>query len=299
MNGYLCNEFFESFSNREMSVIVWAIVFLSILIFRSKEYIKPLLKALFSKHLVILYLLITSYLAAVVVWLSKINIWQPALYKDFLMWFFTVGMIMIFNLNKLKTYADFVKIIVKLFSLSIVLEFVIGYFTFSLFTELLIVPIFTIISVSAVYADYHKEREGYAKVSKLLKAILSFIGVMAMVYVLYRVIKSYDELLTWYNLKSLLLFPAFTLIFLPLVYLTVVYSKYENIFILLKKYRFIDEYRKAKIKRAIFFYANLNLIYLDNAKHIMIFDKKQLEREQDVRSYLKREIRKRSNNTEI
>ncbi|RQP15957.1 MAG: hypothetical protein EAS52_13300, partial [Parapedobacter sp.] len=289
------DEFFKSFSNREISVIVWAAVFFSILIFRSKENIKPFLKALFSKHLVILYLIITSYLTTVIAWLSKINIWQPALYKDFLMWFFTVGMIMIFNFNKLKTHADFVKILARLFSLSIVVEFVIGYFTLSLFAELLIVPIVTIISISAVYSDYHKEREGYPGVSKVLKTILSFIGVGAIVFVLYRLVQSYDELLTWYNLKSLLLFPAFTLIFLPLVYLTVVYSKYENIFILLGSYRFIDDQRKAKIKWAVFFYANLNLNYLDNAKHIVTFEKKQLEGEQDIRNYLKREIRERLN----
>ena len=120
--------------------------------------------------------------------------------------------------------------------------------------------------------------------------MLSISGFIVFFYVIYNLAQSYESLLTISNVKSIFLFPFFTLVFLPVLYFIVVYMKYEDVFINLRRYKFIDEKRKKKIKTAIIIYGNLNLSRLDKAKKVIIFNKRELQNETNIYKYIKSEI---------
>ena len=152
-------DFFQSFTTREIAIAIWGTI--AIVFFCVKSSPKQLIISAFQKKLVFIYLIIIVYLTLIIYVLNKLNIWETTLYKDFLIWFFTVGIISVFNVNKLKTHNDFIKIIFKLFSISMILEFLISYYSFPLIIELIIVPLFTILTVLLVFATHYKERDGY------------------------------------------------------------------------------------------------------------------------------------------
>lgn len=281
-------DFFQSFTTREIAIAIWGTI--AIVFFCVKSSPKQLIISAFQKKLVFIYLIIIVYLTLIIYVLNKLNVWETTLYKDFLIWFFTVGIISVFNVNKLKTHNDFIKIIFKLFSISMILEFLISYYSFPLIIELIIVPLFTILTVLLVFATHYKERDGYSKVAQFLNYVLSISGFIVFFYVIYNLAQSYESLLTISNVKSIFLFPFFTLAFLPVLYFIVVYMKYEDVFINLRRYKFIDEKRKKKIKTAIIIYGNLNLSRLDKAKKVIIFNKRELQNETNIYKYIKSEI---------
>lgn len=283
-------EFFESFSNREIAIIFWLFLGLLIMIFNSRESRKSFSKfviQLFDKKLIPFYIIIALYLSAMIKILILIKIWEIPLYKDFIFWFFTAGIILFYKSNEIDTYKDFAKIIFQLFTLFAILEFIIGVYNFSLIGEIILVFFVTLISIMVVVAERKKETH---QVASFLNIILSISGLGMIIFVLYKLITSYDLLFTLSNLKSFLLTPFFTLIFLPIIYLTVLYIKYEVIFHQLNRYQFISRKRKRNIKFGIFRFSNFSLPKIKKARNIVFKNKREIQNEENILRFLKTEI---------
>jgi hypothetical protein len=206
-------------------------------------------------------------------------------------WLLTTAFVTLFNVNNLKVFNDFKSIILKLFSLTLIFEFLIGFYNFSLVGELILIPTVTFISILYFFADYQKEKEGYLTVSNFLNSLLSIFGIAIMIYTVYKVISAGKDLLSITNLKSFLFAPLFTLLFIPIVYLIVVFMKYEDIFVNLNLSQFINKKRKTKIKLLFIFFGNINLRSLDNAKEITIWNKTELNEEEKLMSYIRKRIK--------
>jgi len=191
----------------------------------------------------------------------------------------------------LNTIKDFVKVILTATSLTIILEFIVGFYNFSLIWELILIPIVTLISLLSLVAEMKKDDPNTKVVANILKGILTIIGFGILVYGIYQLITQYADFLTLSNLKSFLLPPIFTLLFLPLIYFTVLYIKYERTFMNLKRYKFISEDRKKKIRISILKYANMHFAYIENANKIIVFKKSELQNEPDIQSYLRKNVK--------
>jgi len=191
----------------------------------------------------------------------------------------------------LNAVKDFVKVILTATSLTIILEFIVGFYNFSLIWELILIPIVTFISLLSLVAEMKKDDPNTKVVANVLKGILTIIGFGILVYGIYQLITQYTDFLTLSNLKSFLLPPIFTLLFLPLIYFTVLYIKYERAFMNLKRYKFISEDRKKKIRISILKYANINFAYIENANKIIVFKKSELQNEADIQSYLRKNVK--------
>lgn len=282
-------EFLDSFSNREISIVFWTFLVVVAMLFINVSASLKLIKAFFAKKLIYIYCLMRLYLATIIYILHMFGLWEKSLYKDFLFWSFTSGFVMLLSFNKLKKTNDFKNIVLKLLTINIVLEFIAGNYNFSLVKELILIPFATFISIMVIVAQQKKQEN--EKVIKLLNVTLSYIGLGIFLYVVYRLIKSPLELFSIKNLKSFLLAPLFTVAFIPFVFLIVAYSKYEQIYINLNRYKFLKKTRKSKIKLAIIRYGNLNLEYLDNAHNITIWRKAELQNEKNIKTYIQKEIR--------
>lgn len=282
-------EFLTSFSHREISIVFWTLLFALTMFVSHISAAINLIKAFFAKKLAYIYLLMCLYLGAIIYALNSLRLWENSLYKDFLFWLLTSGFVILLNSNKLKTTKDFKNIVLKMLTINVIFEFVAGNYNFSLIKELLLFPFATFISLLLVVAQ-QKTKENEILI-KFLNRILSYLGFIIIFYVLYRLIKAPTELFSIKNLKSFLLSPLFTILFMPFVFLIVAYLKYEQIYFNINRYNFLSDKRKSKIKLAIIQYGNLKLEYLDNAHNITIWRKAELQNEENVKSYIRKEIK--------
>ena len=282
-------QFLESFSNREISVVFWTFLIVIIFFFMNISGSKHLVKSFFARKLVFIYGVMAVYLSTIIYFLYRIKLWETSLFKDFIFWLITSAFVMLLNFNKLQSSKDFKNIFLQLLTISAIAEFIAGNYNFSLIKEMLLIPAVTFISLLAIVAE-QKKREN-ARVIKLLNSILSFLGFFILGYVIFRLIQSPLELFSLGNLKAFLFTPLLTIFFIPFVFILVVYSKYELIFMNINHYKFLSKRRKSEIKLAIFMFGNINLKYLKNAHNMTIWRKPELQNENKIRSYIKKEIK--------
>lgn len=291
-------EFFKLLSNREISILIWSVVFFTILIVTLKGNSADfwsVIKALFSKKFIPFYITFGLYFFIIISLFNKFSIWEFSLYKDFIYWFLTTGIVLFFSSNNLGTYKDFVQVILTAISATIILEFIIGFYNFSLIWELILIPFVTFISLLSIFAEMKKEDPNTKIVANILKNTLSIIGIGIFIYCVYKLITNYNEFFTLSNLKSFLLPPIFTFLFLPLIYFTVIYIKYESAFVNLRRYKFLTDKRKKEIKFSMVRYAHINFNYIENANKIIIFNKRELQNENDIKSYLRKNVKMKQN----
>lgn len=289
-------EFFKLLSNREISILIWTLLTFLVLTIKSKGSLKILwgvLKALFAKKIIPFYIIIGLYLFIIIRLFQELSIWEFSLDKDFIYWLLTTGLVLFFGVSDLKNYKDFTKIILTATSLTIIFEFIVGFYNFSLIWELLLIPFLTLVSILSVIVNQKKSDLNTKNIANFLNNLLAFIGLGFLIYSIYQLTVNYAEFFTLTNLKSFLLPPIFTVIFLPVIYYTVLYIKYEDILYNLRRYKFLTLERKKKIRYSILKYSNINLNYIDNANEIIIFRKRELQYEKDIKAYLRNNIKQK------
>lgn len=286
-------EFFKLLSNREISIIIWTLFAFIFFTARSNGSFSKfllVLKALFSRKIIPFYIGIIIYLTIIVLLFNKFKIWEFSLYKDFTYWLLTTGLTLFFSVSKLNSYKDFTRIILTATSLTMVLEFIVGFYNFSLILELILVPTLTFISLLAIVAEMRKKDRNSNLVAIVLQNILAILGLGFLMYSIYQLSINYNLFFTLSNLKSFLLPPIFTIIFLPFIYYVVLYIKYECVFGNLRRYKFLSNRRKREIKLAILWYANINLYKIESANKIVLFNKRELQNEINIKSYINKNI---------
>ncbi len=189
--------------------------------------------------------------------------------KDTVFWFFTVAIFTFFTVNKAEDLGFFKEIIVDSIKWIVVIEFLVNFYTFSLSTELILVPIFVFISVVQGYSQTDKKHE---RVEKLFKSITAIIGLFLLVYVVYETLVEFQKAFTIQNLKSLLHPILMTGFFLPFAYILALFMIYEMLFV---RVDFLTRDKKlgGRLKRQILWTANLNFNRLKRiSKNLNIHD---------------------------
>ena len=119
----------------------------------------------------------------------------------------------------------------------------------------------------------------YKLVESLIKKIMNFVGFVILFYVCFKTYNQYKDILTMGQIKSFLLPPIFTFLFLPFVYGLAIFMKYETIF---SRLPFIVKEKKlrALVKNQIIRTAQLNIDKLTaisyNISRIEIVDETNL-----------------------
>ncbi len=284
-------EILNSLSNREIATLFWMIVIFTVLIYFSKssKAFLAVIKAFFAKKLMYCYIVIAVYLFLMIQILNKTIFWETYLFKDFTIWLVGFAMVSFFSINKINTNSELIKRFLKIFSATIIIDFIINFFTFNLGWELIIIPVVSFIAILQYFAEINKEKPGYEKVSSFLKWVLTIIGFYLLGYIIHKLYHNYNEILKINNLKSFLLPVILSVLYFPIFLLFASIMKYENIFNEINRYRFLENNRKLKIKLAILMYGNLNLDKLDRIRN---WDKKELKDSSDIFKYLKSVVKK-------
>lgn len=269
------NKILETLSTREIAWIIWIFVVFVVLVFDKKlrKSFASVIKALLAwKIIVSIFALILNTVSFVFI-LNKLGLWDEILLKDTIFWLFGFGFISLFNINEIENNTYFRNVLWGAIKWTLVFEFIVNFFTFSLLKELIFVPILVFIVLMQTSASFKPEHK---PVEKLFTFLLNSIGIFIFVFSLYKTIQQYDKLLTIENLKDFILPVYLTITFIPFLYIYNLIAKYEVLWTRLN-ITIKDDKQRAIIKKYIIKVANINTNKLINiskniAKPIYVYN---------------------------
>lgn len=246
-----------SFSTRETALVIWiGIAFILCLLKRSiRNSFAAILKAFFVKQILASLFLFFSHTFFYAFILSKLGLWDISLLKETIFWIIGFAFVALVNINHMDNVLDFKRMFLDALRWTIVIEFIMNFFTFSLAKELFILPVVffsAVIQESASYDIKHKP------VETVVKRLFLYFSIAIFGYSLYKTVLSYNSLFTFDNLKSFLLPVVLSITFLPFMYVYNLYVKYETLWITLK-YGISDDRDRNRIKWQILRVANFNI----------------------------------------
>lgn len=269
------------FNNREIALLLWlAVIFLAVLLSKLRKSLVPIVKILTSKMFLIIFSLIGSYLFGIILLLKNLEVWQTSNLKDVLFWLFTVGLLLVLKINDAKSNTYFKGIFLSAIKWTIILEFVVNLYSFSLFTEIVILPVLVFLAMTQAVAEMD---EKHKVVSKFLQNVIALAGLSIFSYSLYKTVINFEAVLTFQNLVSFLLPSTITILFVPFVYFLALYSTYESYFIHLD-FMTVKKDKVKETKKLILRIANINLDKLLRIKKN--FEKRVFYDDTDLKEYI-------------
>ncbi|OIQ22480.1 MAG: hypothetical protein BM557_00390 [Flavobacterium sp. MedPE-SWcel] len=254
------NELLTIFSTREFSVIIWSLVIILLTLFKKTIRVSAgkVLKVFLGIKIASILGLYIIYYTIVIFLLNNTILWDIGLLKDSIIWLIFSSSILMFRSVKTDKNYDFIVLLFQDFKFIIYFEFLVNFYTFALWKELIIIPSLSLIAIMHQVASMKavKNKE-YKQVSSYLGNILSIIVILLCSYVFYKIITNYKQLLTYENYKSLLLPIVLILTNLPFYYFLALWSAYESMFVRLKLFYSFKEIKKAK--RILFLFCKFNL----------------------------------------
>ncbi len=270
------------FNNREIALAIW--LFVAFIFFLSKKDFRKslsgLFKSFFRYKILISVFAMVAYTVGIIIILHKVNLWNVYLLKDSIIWFCFSGFVICFNMVASSKQENlFREIVLNNVKVIIVIEFLVGTYTFSLIGEMFFVPTMTFLGI---FDFFTQEKNEFDMVSKLIKVLLSIIGLSVIIYVISHAISDYNNLGSYDTIRSVLVAPLLTISFLPLVYFILVFSAYENLFIRLDLGPEKSKELKKAATKEIIFYCKLNLKKLSRALNMNTYNIMQIRNEKDV-----------------
>lgn len=244
------------FSNREIALLFWiALIVLAMLFSKLRKSLVSIFKILTGKMFLIIFSLIGAYLYGIILLLKYLEVWQSSNLKDVLFWLFSVGLILVFKINDARSNAYFKGIFLSAIKWTIILEFILNLYSFSLFTEIIILPVLVFLTMTQAVAEMD---ERHKMASKFLQNVIAVAGLLIFSFSLYKTVINFDAVLTFQNLVVFLLPSTITILFIPFVYFLALYSTYESYFICLD-FMTVKKEKVEEVKKLILRIANINL----------------------------------------
>lgn len=254
----------QIFSTREISTFIWLfVIFLGIVHRKAvrQSLIGIIKEAIGIRFIIVgvLYLIINTLLIIDI--LIMVSYWDITMLKDTCFWFLFSGLVIFFRLHKAKKVLYFSNLLKDNIKAIIIFEFIVNFYTFNLFVELLIFPIITFASLFEIFAKKDKNQE---KVILFFGKLLSLIGICLVLLSLYKTVSDFENFFSILSLKTFLLPIILTVFSLPYFYGLALYMRYEN-FIIVAKHTHRNENPTAtkKLIIATLIYANININTLE------------------------------------
>jgi hypothetical protein len=192
--------------------------------------LKSVFVAAFVGKLTALYFVMLLYMALLVWMLHEIGIWEPepAQIKATLMWVFTAGLMAVFRAIEMHNQPGYLKQATRdIVSITVVLEFLVGFVTFGVIAELFIVP--AVAFLTALHA-VAKRDESHRQVAVIIEGLLATLGILILGHAVYEIVTGFAAFATTETVTDLATPLLFSFLFLPFIYLLSIYVAYESIF---------------------------------------------------------------------
>lgn len=247
-----------------------------------RNSLADVVKLLFGKYFLAIYLTLGSYLFGIFILLKEIGFWTSADIKDSIFWLLSVAFVLVFSLNKAKDSKYFKEILFDTIKVIAILSFVINFYNFSLITELILLPVLVFIGMLQTVAGLDSKN---AQVAKILTNLMAIFGFGLLIYSIYKMANGYSDFFKLGTLHSFILPIILTILFLPYLYFLSLYSIYESYFIRLD-FMTVKKGKVKKVKKHIRQSAHININRLNRI--IERFDKKVFYDDTNLKKYVKK-----------
>lgn len=213
------------FSNREISILFWVLILLFFSCTKRdiRGSLVNLISAFFNRHIVTLFLLMAGYVYLVVDTLFSLGLWEFGQLKNTIMWFVLVASVELLKANRIKN--EYFKNSIKgHFKLLVILEFIVAFQSFSLISELIIVPVLTLVALLLAVSETKDEYKPAKKVFSFLQSIFGLAMVSFGIYFIVKNFSGFSTLDTIFDFVTPLILSVFLL---PFIYVVSVYMRYE------------------------------------------------------------------------
>ncbi|WP_131451055.1 hypothetical protein [Ruminiclostridium papyrosolvens] len=173
--------------------------------------------------------------------------------KNTILWVILVEIpLFVKAIEKAKDSRFFRKLINDNLALITIIQFIFGFWSFGLLTELILIP--SALFLGLMYAITSKE-EKYKAIKKILDMLLLTFTCIALFFIIRKIVRNPYDLFNSKALKEFLLPLLLLFLNLPIVYGLALFNMYEQIFIRLKG----SSIEKRKMKKRILLFGNFNL----------------------------------------
>ena len=215
-------------TTREQAILILIVIFISWSLSQKniRKSVISVLKTFFQWKILLITLGMATYVILIILLLFQLKLWNINLLKNTIFWFAGTALILLVNTNNaIQDKKYFRKIMIKSLKFTLLLTFLINFYTFPLIIELILLPTITTLLVISVYTNAKQE---YLPVKKVVDTLLSVWGVFIIIYVLINALTDSGNLLTINNLLELLLPILLNLLLLPFLYCLTIFMAYEN-----------------------------------------------------------------------
>lgn len=275
------------FNNREIATAIWLLMaFVFALSKRTiRESMLNVIKAFFQPKILLCVGFMILYTIGMVAVLYAANFWNATLLKDTVLWFCFTGMLLAINFVTSKSSENvFWKIIIDNVKVVIIIEFLVNTYTFSLAGELLIIPFLTLIVMLDAVARTDEE---YSAVAKLTTGLQITIGLAILLFAVFRAASDYENLGSIDTVRSFLLPPVLSVLFSPFIYLMMLVTNYELLFMRLNLGPEKDRALKRYAKRRIILHCGLSLKQIRRFLSANALDLMRIRSREDVDKMVK------------
>lgn len=249
----------DIFNTREVATAIWIAIFISWALTQRniRKSVFSAIRSAFSIKIVVPVFLMALYTAVIIYYLFRLNIWNISLLKDTILWFCFSAITMMASFVISKESVNILrKVAVDTLKVIIVLEFLVNTYTFHICVELLLIPSLTFIAILGVFAG---TEEKYSAVEKITDNLQIIFGLVILGIVVGHAIADLQNLSSMDTLRSIALVPVLSLLLTPYIYVLLLYSNYEQVFIRLNTGREKDKAITRYARRKILLYAGIRL----------------------------------------
>lgn len=237
-------------STREIAILVWSVAFLAwSATHRSiRESFLKVLKSAANKTILTFVALLAAYAFVEVYVLHSVGLWSMELLKTTLGWFALTGLTS--GGNALTSYDEppYGKHVKDSLRIAVILELLLGKFTFSLPVELIFVPFLVLVTLMATVNEI---RNKDPLVQRFLNGVQVFVGLIVFTIAAARALREFSVVANPVVLMEFLLPPILSLLFIPALFLIVLFARYEWLFLKIRGDTQFRRYAKLRFLRLL------------------------------------------------
>lgn len=224
----------EILTNREIALIFWICILIvfSVIIKNIRQSVYKVIRILLSMQMQLFIVISGVYFVLLLFVINKIYYLNNGLIKDSFLWFLINGLYV--TLKIITNRNSGFKLISRLkenISLIILIELLVNTYVFPVFIEILIVPISFFVYLFLDVVENHENKELILPIVHKVKNVLN---ILFLSYLLLSFIQNYKEIINLASLIGIILPLIFIILYFPLQYFQVFYSKYNELTVIIK-----------------------------------------------------------------
>jgi len=224
-------------NSREWAILIWVLIAIAYIARVSvwqtlKESLLRLLGAIASRHIISSITFMAIYVVVIIYGLSQLGLWDSSLLKESLIWFFSVAIFSLFQLNKfLESPKQLKTLVFDNLKLVVVIEYLVGVYTFNFAVELVLVPLVSIISIMLAYTQLRPEHE---QAQKFLNGVSIIVGIVIIASATYLLFKNFQQVANRQAALEFFMPIILSIFYTPFMGFMIVYSTYQTVLIRLR-----------------------------------------------------------------